>query len=145
VTNSVRRTDVVARLGGDEFALLIAGADRTGAEGLIAKVMHSLRDTLDCEQSVVTCSIGCVTFLSPPIDAATAIGTADALMYEVKNQGKNAVAFEVVDDQPGNSAEVGAGPKPRQAAEPLRSQVAARAVERGPSIEPRINKIVPRT
>jgi diguanylate cyclase (GGDEF)-like protein len=145
VANSVRRTDVVARLGGDEFALLIAGADRTGAEGVIAKVMDSLRETLDCEKSVVTCSIGCVTYLSPPIDAATAIGAADALMYEVKNQGKNAVAFEVIDDQPRNSAEAGAGARPPRATVPLRSQVAARGVERRTSIEPSIKKIVPRT
>ena len=65
LTKSVRRTDVVARLGGDEFALLIAGADRAGAEQLIAKMRHSLLETRDCDQSVVSCSIGCVTFLSP--------------------------------------------------------------------------------
>ena len=108
LTESVRRTDMVARLGGDEFALLIAGADRAGAESLIEKVRQSLVQALDGEQSVVTCSIGCVTFQVPPPTADTAIRTADTLMYKVKSQGKNAVAFEVFNYQIGNAAEPGA-------------------------------------
>jgi len=98
LTASVRRTDVVARLGGDEFALLITGADRTGAESLITKVGHALRQTLGYEQSLVTCSIGCVTFQPPPPNADAAIRAADTLMYKVKSRGKNAVAFEVIGD-----------------------------------------------
>ena len=99
LTESVRRTDVVARLGGDEFGLLFAGADRASAERLIAKVRHSLLRTLTTEQSAVTCSIGCVTFQASAPDPDAALRAADSLMYKVKSQGKNAVAFEVIDHQ----------------------------------------------
>ena len=108
LTASIRRTDIAARLGGDEFALLIAGADRTGAESLIAKVRHALHQAFGSERSVVTCSIGCVTFQEPLPSADGAIKAADSLMYKVKGEGKNAVAFEVFDCQIGNAAQPGA-------------------------------------
>ena len=92
---SIRRTDVVARLGGDEFALLFAGADQPSAETLIAKVRSALQQAFDRERSAVTCSIGCVTFKQPLPSADGAIKAADNVMYKVKKQGKNAVAFEV--------------------------------------------------
>lgn len=95
VAASIRRTDIVARLGGDEFALLITGADPTGAESLVEKVLMALRRVFDGEGDAVTCSIGCVTFPVAPRDADSAIRAADALMYRVKNHGKNAVMFEV--------------------------------------------------
>jgi diguanylate cyclase (GGDEF)-like protein len=94
---STRRTDMVARLGGDEFALLIVGADQVSAVGVIAKVRHALLKLATSER--VTCSIGCVTFNPPPPNASAALRAADALMYEVKRRGKNAVAFEVFDDR----------------------------------------------
>ena len=97
---SVRRTDLVGRLGGDEFALLITDADRAAAESLIAKVKHSLQQAFDRERPAVNCSIGCVTFQKPLPGVEDAIRSADLLMYKVKRQGKNAVAFEVFDDQP---------------------------------------------
>ena len=95
VAASIRRTDIVARLGGDEFALLITGADPTGAESLVEKVLMALRRVFDGEGDAVTCSIGCVTFPVAPRDADSAIRAADALMYRVKNHGKNALMFEV--------------------------------------------------
>ena len=99
LTASVRRTDLVGRLGGDEFALLITDADRTAAESLVAKVRHSLEQAFDSEQSMVNCSIGCVTFQEPLPSVEDAIRIADLLMYKVKSQGKNAAAFEVFGDQ----------------------------------------------
>jgi diguanylate cyclase (GGDEF)-like protein len=108
LTEAVRRTDVVARLGGDEFGVLFAGVDLAGAERLIAKVRHSLLQTLASERSVITCSIGCVVFQTPPSNPDAALMAADALMYKVKSQGKNAVAFEVIDHQSSHPAQPGA-------------------------------------
>ena len=102
---SIRRSDVVARLGGDEFIVLINGVDRTGVESLVAKVREALLRALDDEQVSVTCSVGCMRFPAPPPDADAAIRAADALMYKVKRQGKNAVAFGVYDDQTRRAAE----------------------------------------
>ncbi len=91
---ATRRTDIAARLGGDEFALLLPNTNRAGAENLISKFRARLRAALEAEGIAATCSIGAVTFITPPASAAEAIDAADRLMYEVKKQGKNAVAFD---------------------------------------------------
>ncbi len=101
---SVRRTDLVARLGGDEFALLLTGADRNAAEKLITKIRLLLHKAFDNEKVLITCSIGCITFKEQLPSAADALKMADLLMYSVKSQGKNAVAFDVFAPQKGKPA-----------------------------------------
>jgi diguanylate cyclase (GGDEF)-like protein len=91
---AMRRTDTVARLGGDEFALLLPDTDRAGAESVIQKARRALDAALHAERLGVSCSIGAVTFATPPPRAVDALRAADDLMYEVKARGKNAVAFE---------------------------------------------------
>jgi diguanylate cyclase (GGDEF)-like protein len=94
---SVREADTAARLGGDEFALLLPDADDDGAQKVVGKVRAGLRDGLKAEGvEAVTCSIGVVTFRQPPASLEEATAAADALMYEVKRQGKGAVAVRVV-------------------------------------------------
>jgi len=90
---SMRRTDTVGRLGGDEFAVLLPNTDLAGAESVIDKARRTLEAALRAERLAVTCSIGTVTFVSPPASAADALRAADDLMYEVKARGKNAAAF----------------------------------------------------
>ena len=91
-----RHTDRVARLGGDEFALLLPDTDAGGAREGIEKVRQLLRESLDFAGFPVTCSVGAVTFSSPPSSTDEAVRAADHLMYQVKSQGKNAAAFGVV-------------------------------------------------
>lgn len=107
LTESIRRTDVVARLGGDEFALLIIDADRTHAERVITKLRLSLAQVFKHEQNKISCSIGCAIFQAPLPNARSALETADSLMYKVKSQGKNAVAFEVFGNSIRNSVQLG--------------------------------------
>jgi diguanylate cyclase (GGDEF)-like protein len=99
LTMSIRRTDMVARLGGDEFALLMDGANRSSAEHFITKLRIALDEAFVGQSYIVTCSIGCMTFQIPPNSADTALAAADRLMYRVKRQGKNAVAFSVFDNR----------------------------------------------
>jgi len=96
---ATRRTDIAARLGGDEFVLILPDTDRIGAESLIRKFSQKLRIALDATGSGVTCSIGAVTFASPPLSVTQAIDAADRLMYRVKKRGKNAMAFELAAGQ----------------------------------------------
>jgi diguanylate cyclase (GGDEF)-like protein len=105
IGESIRSTDSLARLGGDEFGLLIGGADRAAAEVVISNLRNALRKVFAHERSPVTCSIGCATFVAPLPGADDAIRAADDLMYEVKNRGKNAVAFWVLGDQTGGIAQ----------------------------------------
>ncbi|MBK8171256.1 MAG: diguanylate cyclase [Sandaracinaceae bacterium] len=86
----VRALDVPARLGGDEFALLLP---ETGSEGALHMTTR-LRDAWDHiakrEKWPVKFSVGVVTTESGrTVDQL--IGAADALMYEVKHAGRDAV------------------------------------------------------
>jgi len=89
-----RGTDRVARLGGDEFALLLPGTDTDGAREAIRKIRQLLRESLNSAGFSVTCSVGAMTFSRPPPSVDEAIRAADHLMYRVKSQGKDAVAFD---------------------------------------------------
>lgn len=105
--HSSRGTDVVARLGGDEFALLLPATDLSGAQAVLGDIKQQL-DGLSRDGSLsVTCSIGAVTFLHLPPSASEAVRTADTLMYEVKRQGKNAIAFGVYDASTGKAERSG--------------------------------------
>jgi diguanylate cyclase (GGDEF)-like protein len=98
LVESVRRTDIVARLGGDEFALLLPNTDQTGAESVITKARTAFYNQVPD----ITCSIGVVTFRNP-INADQAVRAADLLMYDVKRQGKNGLAFTVFDTPSNNT------------------------------------------
>jgi len=92
--DSTRRTDAAARLGGDEFVLLLPVTDAAAAKTLVEKLKDKLAQGLARHAPQVTCSIGVVTFLSPPDHVDEAIRVADSLMYKAKDHGKNATVFE---------------------------------------------------
>ena len=92
---SVRQADTVARLGGDEFALIFPETDSAAAQELISKLHDALKAQLRAQAPDITCSIGVIT-LDDMRDATYALVAADQLMYEVKRQGKNAVAYSQV-------------------------------------------------
>jgi diguanylate cyclase (GGDEF)-like protein len=109
-----RRTDTVARVGGDEFALLLPNTDLDGAQNVISKLEHHLREKMRSGSSPVTCSIGAVTFSKPPVSVDEALRAADGLMYKVKREGKNAVAFHILDASAGEAVEPGTSREKRQ-------------------------------
>jgi diguanylate cyclase (GGDEF)-like protein len=91
----VRDSDAVARLGGDEFALLLPDTDQAGARLLMSKLGEILQQTTGRAAPGITCSIGVATFVQPPDGVSQAINAADHLMYEVKRDGKDAVAYRI--------------------------------------------------
>ena len=87
---SLRTNDHVARLGGDEFALLLpeASYDATIETG------HKIGAAADAalkEFSPVTLSIGIAWFERAERDFPAMLDAADALMYEIKQEGKRGV------------------------------------------------------
>jgi diguanylate cyclase (GGDEF)-like protein len=93
---SLRATDVVARIGGDEFVCLLPESEQTEARSAILKAANHLKMTMRGHGWDVTFSIGVVTFEKLPEDVHEAVKMADELMYQVKGDKKNAVAYRVV-------------------------------------------------
>jgi diguanylate cyclase (GGDEF)-like protein len=91
--HSVRKSDLVCRLGGDEFAVVLPDSDGWHARHSAEKLRQVLSGALHFPPVMATCSIGCVTFMTPPADMETALAAGDALMYSVKKRGKNQIAF----------------------------------------------------
>lgn len=95
---SLRDADTAARLGGDEFALLLPDTDAAGAEMVLERMRAELQKKFGQIGHAVSCSIGAVTIIDATslAGASAAVQAADALMYEVKRQGKAAVAYRVL-------------------------------------------------
>jgi len=91
----LRRTDFMARLGGDEFILLLPETDQDAAQIIVSKFQAALLDEMRRNDWPVTFSVGALTCRDGPIDADELIKRADDLMYSVKKNGKNAIAYAV--------------------------------------------------
>jgi diguanylate cyclase (GGDEF)-like protein len=95
IAAAIRETDTVARIGGDEFALLLPETAGESALSVSVKVRSKLK--MDVEsQWPVSFSMGMVTYLKSPASIDEVIGRADRLMYEVKQESKDALRQEVV-------------------------------------------------
>lgn len=90
-----RKMDVVGRLGGDEFAVLLPTAGSNDVKVIMDKIRQSLSEKMHSAGYPVTFSIGGIVFKQFPGTAENAIKMADALMYEVKKEGKNSVKLSV--------------------------------------------------
>ncbi len=92
-----RQSDVVARLGGDEFLIVLEDVTLEDARGLAERVRATVRMPLEGPASGMPLSASVGVLGWNPRDGARApsaaefIAAADALMYEVKRDGKDGV------------------------------------------------------
>jgi diguanylate cyclase (GGDEF)-like protein len=93
--SSLRQTDTVARLGGDEFACLLPETEQKEAKIAFSKAIHLLQERMKKYDWSVSFSVGLVTFDTPPGDIKEAIKITDDLMYSVKNNEKDNIAFKI--------------------------------------------------
>lgn len=93
---NLREIDVIARLGGDEFAVLLPEAEAVGGALAVAKLRDRFLAEAKRRAWPVSLSIGLVTWTEPPETVDAMLSEADALMYSVKNSGKNAIRQEVL-------------------------------------------------
>ena len=89
----LRKTDIFARLGGDEFILFLPDTDQDAAQIIVPKVRLSLMEEMRRKDWPVTFSIGVLTCAEACSNADDLIKQADALMYSVKETGKNNIAY----------------------------------------------------
>jgi diguanylate cyclase (GGDEF)-like protein len=91
---SIRKADLVGRLGGDEFVVLLPETTRAGAVIVFENMREALLKRAAEHGWPIGFSIGVAAFETAPKSLGEAIKLADALMYRVKNSGKNRIVFE---------------------------------------------------
>ena len=101
----LRAYDIGARLGGDEFGILLPETDYSGAQAFFQQLHNSLLELAALNNWPLGVSIGVAVMYSPPVNPDEAIKMADALMYKVKNAGKNSILFEEFSSASGNRDE----------------------------------------
>ena len=87
----LRSSDIAARLGGDEFALLLPGMGGATAGIYIEELRQRLLAAMDNDSWPVTFSIGVASYENAPETLDAMLASADRLMYEVKENGRNHV------------------------------------------------------
>ena len=93
---SFRETDIVARLGGDEFSVILVETDAKGARTALNRVCDTI-EKIPHVGSIVTLSIGLLTYVRPPDSFEEAVKKADELMYLAKNKGKNCIESAILE------------------------------------------------
>ncbi len=94
--HQLRATDIPARLGGDEFAILLSDTNLDGARGALEKLRHSMLLCMRKKEWPITFSIGVICCQNADMlpNQVELIKQADRLMYRVKHEGKNGIAFD---------------------------------------------------
>jgi diguanylate cyclase (GGDEF)-like protein len=91
----LRDTDKIARLGGDEYAWLLTETGMEGSKKSFIKIKEELESKMKSRGWNVKFSIGIVTFEKCPEDVKEAVKIADDLMYSVKKNKKNNIAYKI--------------------------------------------------
>jgi diguanylate cyclase (GGDEF)-like protein len=93
VAGRLRSTDMIARLGGDEFGVLLGETDAVMAPKVLAVINEAIGEAVDGEWDV-GCTIGAMTFTSPPPSVDYMVRAADELMYRGKQEGRGRIVHE---------------------------------------------------
>lgn len=98
VNNLLRKTDLICRLGGDEFAILLFEVNINNVQTAVEKIKTNLLKEMTANKWQITFSMGAVTCQSSTIKIDELIKKADSLMYSIKNNGKNGIAYNFIEN-----------------------------------------------
>jgi diguanylate cyclase (GGDEF)-like protein len=91
--HQMRGSDTLARWGGDEFVLLLPNTSLEKAVGFMQRIKGSAAGTETTTRVSITWSCGIVQ-MRPGAGFHTLLSEADALMYDGKHKGKDAICYE---------------------------------------------------
>jgi len=91
----LRTEDTLARQGGDEFIVVLPGVGETGASHVAEKIVNQIsnRIKIGSYELFVTPSIGVAVYPQDGKDVASLLRSADAAMYQAKEDGRNTYRF----------------------------------------------------
>lgn len=89
----IRHGDLLARLGGDEFAVLLGDTGQETAKIIAQRLQRELLEKMKFHEWEITFSLGVMTFLTMPVSVDQMVSLTNALMYEAKADGKDAVRY----------------------------------------------------
>jgi diguanylate cyclase (GGDEF)-like protein len=115
---TIRGADSLARLGGDEFALLLPETDAAEARRLLPRLRVAILETVSRERWPVTVSVGAVTCTAAPPGVDVLVRLADALMYEAKEAGRDAIRYTLYEGEPDARASASSSSAATRAASP---------------------------
>lgn len=101
LSSAVRDEDLVARLSGDEFVVVLTVLDKKIEEAALraGEISEKIRQlvaqpyTIDEMELRVSCSIGVAVYPDKKNDVHELLRYADTAMYQVKDKGRDAIAF----------------------------------------------------
>ena len=91
---TLRKTDRIGRMGGDEFVVILPHVGMPGARVALAKMEQALLAEMRANGWPVTFSIGVLAPKTSHSSVDDLLKSVDALMYQVKGKGKNAILFD---------------------------------------------------
>jgi diguanylate cyclase len=106
IKGSLRGADIVGRIGGEEFGVFLPGSNPLRAEAVAERIRQAISDAEfipDGSKRRLSVSVGGAVF-----DRQVAFGmlyrTADQLLYEAKERGRNCVAMSLMRSDLPNAA-----------------------------------------
>lgn len=91
---NLRKSDLVSRLGGDEFIIFLPDTDMDHSKTAIESMKQKLDEAVKSNNWPIGFSIGVCIFDSAKTDTENAIKITDAVMYDIKHQGKNNIQYK---------------------------------------------------
>lgn len=96
LTSTLRENDTIARLGGDEFVILLDGLNKPlDAERVANNILQIFLKPflIDGKEITVSFSVGISVFPEDGVDTQEILQSADAAMYQAKQEGKHRAKF----------------------------------------------------
>jgi len=88
IESALRDGDTVARFGGDEFVVLLPKTDEAAADAIAQRLLAAVREPMEVDGHRLHVSASIGVAVSPPVEPAELLRSADAALYHAKSHGR---------------------------------------------------------